>query len=210
MPSVNTCHERLKAWLLGQALPQVVADAQGIGHDGKGRVHGPARGKDTAVHHIQVIELPGTARRIERGRSGVASEPDSAVLMGDPGEWDPLAEEEIACEASLEALMSVFRAVLPLHEVLQLRDEPGVPLLVVGFVLQGDASLATERDPIVGIGQVLGCQLEVERMFGHQIQAPAGSESGGSRAKRGQVQLPDKRNVAHRVGPVRRTEIEVV
>ena len=105
----------------------------------------------------------GLAIGVEGGGLRVPPEADRPVLVGDAGERDALAEKEIPREETLMALVTVDRTPgLPPHRALERGDEAEMSLLVVRPVGQYDVTVAIERHPVVGIGQVLRRQPEVE------------------------------------------------
>src|SRR5262249_33578609 len=101
------------------------------------------------------------------------------------------------------AVVSMNRTLgLLLHEFFELCDEPLMPLLVIGLVAEHDVATAIQRDAVLGVGQVFGCQPEVERVICHQIQGESRRYSWRSRAESDAIQLANERNVAHRMFPV--------
>src|SRR6478736_3818336 len=75
-----------------EALQEVVANAQGIGHRRQGRVHGPDAREEAGIDDIQVVELVGLAVDVEDGGRSVGPEPDGAGLVGDAGDGDLVLE----------------------------------------------------------------------------------------------------------------------
>src|SRR5439155_25135210 len=91
---------------------------------------------------------------IERARLGIISEAHRAVLVRDTGERDALAEEQIAGEEALVALVAVDRALgLLLHQALKTFDQAFVSFFVVRLVLLDYRAIAIHRDPVVRGGQ---------------------------------------------------------
>src|ERR1051325_7992588 len=90
---------------------------------------------------------------------------------------------------------------LLLHELFQLRDEPLMAFLVIGLVTQHDLPAAIQRDAVFWVVQIFGCQPEVERVIGHQIQGESRRYRWRSRAESDAIQLANERNVAHRMFP---------
>src|SRR5262249_53393177 len=114
----------------------MIAHAQSVGHNCQGRIYRSTRTEHAAINHIQIIDFMRLTIAIERARPGVVAEPDRAVLMRDPGEWDALTEEKIAREQTFVALMSVHLALgLLLHERSELFNQSLVSFLVVRLVL---------------------------------------------------------------------------
>ena len=73
--------------------------------------------------------------------------------MGDSGQWDTLADEQVTSEQPDMAFMPVDRTFrLLLHQALEFRNQTLMALLIVRFVGEDDVAVAVKRDPIVGIG----------------------------------------------------------
>src|SRR5207249_10171315 len=104
--------------------------------------------------------------------------------------------------------VNVTRSLL--HRFLQVRFEPVVTFHIVERVTNDNFTLAIHRDAIIGIGQVLRRKPEVQRMLRHQIKSPSRRNLWRARAQSVSVELADKRNVAHRVLPILRSQVEVI
>jgi len=76
----------------------MVPHPQRIGHDGQGRVHRTAGREEAGVDDIQVIHVVRLTIDVESRRFGIDAKADGAILMGNPGQWDTLADEEVAGE----------------------------------------------------------------------------------------------------------------
>jgi hypothetical protein len=138
---------------LAQPFPQVIPHPQRIGHDGQSWIHRTAGREEAGVHDIEVIHVVRLTVGVESRSLGIDPKADGAVLMGDPSEWDALANEQVASEQPDMAFMPVdctFRLLL--HQSFEFLDEPLVSVLIVRFVAEDDSALAVECDPIVGIG----------------------------------------------------------
>src|SRR5882724_5080781 len=77
---------------LRQPLPQAVAHAQRVRHDGQPRVHSAGGREEARVHHVQVIDVVRFAVAIQRGRLRVRPESDRPVLVRNACERNPLAQ----------------------------------------------------------------------------------------------------------------------
>src|SRR5271169_499784 len=55
----STAHSRLFGYARAQALQNVIAHAQRIGHDRQRRVHRRARREEAAVHDVEILEIMG-------------------------------------------------------------------------------------------------------------------------------------------------------
>jgi len=149
--------------VVDRRLPQYIADAKRVRHDRERGIHRAARGEEAPVHHVQIVHLVRPAGPVERRTAGVVAEADGPVLVGHPREWNALADEQVAGEQALMALMAVHRAgTLLIHQLLELPDEPLVAFLVVRPIRQHDAAVPVEGHAVVGIRQVLGREPEVE------------------------------------------------
>ena len=71
-----------------EALEQVVADAQGVGHRGQRRVHGADAREEARVDDVEVVELVGLAVGVEHRRRRVGAEPARARLVRDARDRD--------------------------------------------------------------------------------------------------------------------------
>ena len=81
---------------------------------------------------------------------------------------------------------------------------------VVRLVLEDDVPVAVERHAVLGVRQVLGGQPEVERVLRHQLERESRRDRRRARRERDAVELADEGDVAHRVVPLLRREVEVV
>jgi hypothetical protein len=71
----------------------MVSHPQRIGHDGQGRIHRTAGREEAGVDDIEVVNVVRLTVDIERRGLGIDPKADGAVLMGDPGQGDTLADE---------------------------------------------------------------------------------------------------------------------
>ena len=115
-----------------QAIENVVAHAQRVGHDGERGIYSRARREEAAIHHVQVIEIVRFAIHIQCGSLGIVPEADGTVLVGDARQRNALSHIKIAAKNPLMAVMAVNRAMLVLQRLLQLGLQPLVRLQVVG------------------------------------------------------------------------------
>src|SRR5690349_9176732 len=93
-----------------QTFDQMIADAEGIGHDGQRGVNGGAGREEAPVHDIEIVDLVSFAICVQRGRLGITPEADGAVLVCHAGQWNAVANEEIPCEQSLMTLVAMNAA----------------------------------------------------------------------------------------------------
>src|SRR5215472_5945453 len=197
--------------LLFHAAKQMVPHAQRIGHDSQSRVDGAARWEEAGVDNIEVVHIMRLAVGIEGRRLGVAAKANGAVLVRYSGQRNTLADEQVAREEPLETFVGVNRALgLLLHQALKLGDQPLVTLFVIRLVAEDDVTVAVYGHAIVRIRQVFRGEPKVKRVLSHDFEREAGSDGRRARLERFPIQLADKRNVAHGVVPLFRTEVEVV
>jgi len=196
---------------LVKSRSQVIPDPQGIGHDGEGRIHRPARREHAAVNNVKIVQVVSLAVDIEDRSLGIVPKANRPALVGHPGQRDLLADEQVTSKQPLVALPAMDVALrLLLHQAFEFRPQTLVSLQVVGRVREDDLAVLVQRDPVVGVGQILRRQLEVEGVLGHQIQGEAGGNGRGARAQGHAIQLAHKRDVTHWVLPVARGQIEVI
>jgi len=143
-------------------------------HDGK---------KLPSTTHVEIVHLVSPAMNVEGRAPRVAFEA-SADRVSDPGQGDSLARGEAPRPQAFVALEAVDAAPgLPCHQPLQRLDEALVPRLVVWLVGKDSAAIPVQGNPVVRIRQVLGCQPEVERVTGHQVERPPRRDRGGAPAR---------------------------
>src|SRR5579885_1786476 len=127
-----TITERSKRRISVHPLREVIADAQGVGHDGQGRVDRTARREETAVDHIQVVHLVRFAVAVERGAIRIIAEPDRPILVRHARQRNPLPYIQAAAEQALVAFVAVNRAGgLLFHELFQFGGETLVAFFIV-------------------------------------------------------------------------------
>src|SRR5918995_6547746 len=147
------------------SLYQMVSHSQCIGHDGESRIHRAARAEKAAVDDIKIIHIVRFAIGVQRAGSWIVAEANRSYLMRHTGQRNALTDVEVAAEQSLMTFAAVDLARrLLLHQFFQLDDEPLVAFFVVRFVTENDSAGGIECDPIVGIGQILRREPEIERM----------------------------------------------
>jgi hypothetical protein len=94
----------------------VIPYPQRIGHDGQGRIHCPAGREEAGVNDIEVVHVVRLTVSVESRGLGIDPEADGAVLVRNPGQWNALADEQVASEQPDMAFMPVdrtFRLLLP-------------------------------------------------------------------------------------------------
>src|SRR5262245_9143065 len=190
-----------------QPFEQVIADTEGVGHRRERRVHGADAGEEARVDDVQVVDLVRTAVDVEHRRRGIGPEPAGAGLVGAAGDGD----------VGLQVRMPGDEVVRVHAEVaehrLELVVQPVAGGLVSHFVAESDAAVGLEGDAVVGPGQVLGRQPEVDGVGGDVAQDPRGREL---RLERFLApvhllgRLADHLDVAHRELEVLGAEVEVV
>ena len=121
-----------------EALEQVVADAQRVGHDRQRGVHRAARREEAAVDDVEVVDIVRLAVHVERGGLRVVAEADRAVLVRHAGQRNALADEQVARGTRCSWHVDVHRARAALHSFS--RDQPLVAFVVVRRVAQDDAA----------------------------------------------------------------------
>ena len=88
--------------------------------------------------------------------------------------------------------------------------KPFMCFKVVRGVSQNDLPVAPNGDAIVRIRKVFRCEPKVERVLGHQLQSEIRGDRWRARFQCDCVQLPDERDVPHRVLEVFRAEVKVI
>src|SRR5213593_3742771 len=90
---------------LAEALREMLAHAQRVGDDRQRRIHGCARGEEARVHDVEVVDLVSAAVHVQRRRRRISAEAHGAVLVRHARERNALAEEEVAAEEPLVAVV---------------------------------------------------------------------------------------------------------
>ncbi len=112
----------------------------------------------------------GFALHVQSGCLRVVPKANRPALVRHAGQRDSLADKQVAREQTLVALLPVRGTLrLLLHQLLQLLDQTLVPLLVVRPIGEHDVALPVQGHPVVGFGQVLGGEPEVQRVFAHPV-----------------------------------------
>src|SRR5208283_5122153 len=114
-----------------QAIQNVIAHTQRIGHDCERRIYRRARREEAAIHDVKILEIMDLAIHVQRRGSGIVPEADGAVLVGDARQRNALSHIKIAAKKPFMAVMAVNRAMLVLQRFLQLGLQPLVRLQVV-------------------------------------------------------------------------------
>src|SRR6266436_8657180 len=210
--SANLCDSGFPAWpdpmtiasnfialrFLLQPLEYVITHAKRIGHDGKRRIHGAARREETAVNHIQVINVMRLTICVKCGRLRVAPEANRAVLMCHTCQRNPLSHEQVSREETFVTFMSMNVALgLLLHQAFELGDQPLMPLVIIDFVFENYFPFTIYGHAVVRIGQVFRREPEIERMRCHEIQCPARRNCRRSARESDAVEFSDERDVTH-------------
>ena len=83
------------------SLQQMIPDSQSVGHDRERGIHRAAGAEKAAIDNVEVVEFVRFAVTIERAGFRIVAKADRAVLMGDSGKRNTLAEEQITREQGL-------------------------------------------------------------------------------------------------------------
>src|SRR3954453_1035761 len=78
-----------------EALEQVVADAQAVGHRRERRVHRPDAREEARVDDVEVVDLVRPAVAVEHGARRVVPEAARAGLVGDARHRDLVLEVRV-------------------------------------------------------------------------------------------------------------------
>ena len=105
LPSARRGARGRCARLRAQPFQDLVPDPQSVGHDRERGIHRAARGEEAAVHHVEIIHLVRPAVRVQRRGPGIVPEADGAVLVRHARQRNPLADEQVAGEESLVAVV---------------------------------------------------------------------------------------------------------
>src|SRR6266700_2118197 len=143
-----TATQRNAAAVSAEARENVVADADGVGHDGQRRIDRAARREKAAIHDIQVVYVVRFAMRIERRHLWIVAKSHGSILMGNARQRDAVPNEQVPRHQ-----MRVHIQVL--EKMLQLLDQTFVARVIVRRVGEDDVAVAVERDAVVRIGEIL-------------------------------------------------------
>src|SRR5690242_4730565 len=205
-PMADTVTSR--AWLgLRHPAEQVLADPDGVGHGGEGRVHRPDAGEEAGVHDVQVVQLVGLAVDVEHRRGRVVAEPAGPGLVGAAGDRDAHVHVEVLVEHVVLGHPDVV------EDLPELVVEPGGLGGVGRGVGQVNAPVAVHGHAVAGLGHVLSGQPEVHGVTSHVRQAPVRRQHGelGLLAlHRLRVRLPAHLDVPERPFAAIAGEVEVV
>src|SRR4249919_2107396 len=91
-PTAGQATRRPSVRALREAIEEMVANAQRIGHRRQRRVHGTDAREEAGVDDIQVVNLVGTAVDVQDGRRRVGPEAGGPGLVGDAGDRDLVLE----------------------------------------------------------------------------------------------------------------------
>src|SRR5262245_22167278 len=148
------------------ALEQVVADAERVGHGRQRWVHRADAWKEARVDDVEVVELVRLAVGVEDRRLRVGAEAARAGLVCHAADPDLVLHIEIAWDQ-----MAGIHA-----EAVQHRLELLVELLFRGLVVERvrevDVPVAVDRDAVVRPRQVIGGRPEVHGMAGEGVERP--------------------------------------
>ena len=152
----------------------------------------------------------GFAVGIQCGSPGIVAKTHGAVLMSDGRQWQALTKIEISRKQALVTFMPVNVAVSLLQCFLQLGLQTIVTFDVVQLVADFDFVFTIHGHTIFRVRQIFGGEPEIQRVFRHQIQRPARRNSRRTGFQRVSIKFAHERNVAHRIFPVLRSEIEII
>ena len=146
--------KEIRRGTLVHPFDQMVADAERVRHDRQRRIHGRARGEEAAVDDVQIVDLVRLAVDIQSRGFRVVPEANGPVLMRDAGQGNAVADEQIAREEPLVALVAVnWARGLLLHQLLQLAVQPLVALFVVRLVVSTMLPLRSRVTRLSGSGR---------------------------------------------------------
>src|SRR5271157_3457960 len=116
----STAHSNSFGYTRAQALQNVIAHTQRIGHDRQRRIYRRARREEAAINNVKILELMGFAIHIQCRSLGIVPEADGAVLVGDTRKRNALSYIKIAAKKSFVAVMAMHRATVMLQCLLEL------------------------------------------------------------------------------------------
>ena len=189
---------------------QVVANAQGVSHNGQGRIHGATGREEAGVDDVEVVDIMRFAVHIERRRLWIMGKSDGAVLVRHASQGDALANEQAAGQQAFVAGVPMHGAPGLLHQMLASGDEALVTLCIVRRVGEHDAALPVKADAILRRRQILRSEPEVERVPGHQVERPPRRQGWRTSLQLFRIELANEGNMTHRVVPVFVAEIKIV
>src|SRR5437868_8157118 len=98
----------------------MISHPQRIGHNGKRRIHGSARNKETGINHVKIIHLMRLALGVERGSFWVGAKTDRAILVSDSRERYAYARVKAPRKKPFVTFMTVHAALaLRCHQALE-------------------------------------------------------------------------------------------
>ena len=185
----------------------MVPDAKRVRHRRQGRVHRADAREEARVDDVEVVHLVGPAVGVEHRRGGIGPKPDGPCLVRTPG------HRNLGLHVG-EAVDQVARVHVQLPEDrLHLPVEP-LPGLGVGLrVAERDLAVTVDGDAVVGAGQILGREPEVDRVSRDPLERPLGRElrlEGLLAAEHRRLGLADHLDVPQRELEVVAPEVEVV
>src|SRR5208283_104551 len=101
----STAHSHSFGYARAQALQNMIAHAQRVGHDRQRRIHRRARREEAAIHDVEILEIMGFAIHVQRRSLGIVAKTDGAILMGDPRQRNALSDIQVASKQSFMAVM---------------------------------------------------------------------------------------------------------
>lgn len=189
----------------------MLSHSQRVGHDGESRVHRTAGAEKAAIDDVEIVHVVSFAVRVQRAGSRIVAEAHRADLMRDTRERDSLPDIEIPREQSLVAFTPVNLAcALLLHQFFKFHDQPLVSFLVVWRIAQDDSPFGIYRYAVVGVGQILRREPEVERVPRHHVEGPARRERRGAAFEGLAIELADERNMPQRIIPAGGAKVKIV
>ena len=127
-------------------------DADGIGHDGEGRVDRADGRHEGSVDDVEVVEVMGLAPGVQDAVCGILAKTAGSHLMGGGGDIHGLKEDH--GEAG------------PVEDTAPLGTEAPVAFAVFGLPGEANMAVAIEGDPVAGIGQVFGSEPPIHGVAG--------------------------------------------
>src|SRR5215467_15196985 len=110
----------------------MIAYAQRVGDDSKRWIYCAARAEKAGIDNVEIIEFVRFAVSVECAGFLVIAKTHGAVLVGDAGERNTLAEEQIASKKTLVTLAPVNRAFrLLLHQGPEFLDKAFVSFFII-------------------------------------------------------------------------------
>ena len=161
-----------------EALEQVVADAQRVGHRRQRGVDRADAREEARVDDVEVVDVVRAAVGVEHRRRRAEAEPARPRLVRDARDRDLVLEVGVARD---EVVLVHPDA---LEQRLELGEQPLLGHLVGRLVGELDAPVVAQRDPVLQPRQVLGGEPEVDRVAGDLLQRPLRARAWSAAASR--------------------------